>query len=84
MLVQGNQHLLVHNMDTVVKMMNSDECNTHVVTVHALFCRLSPYVGQVPQGKAIKDGKVDCLGWFNIKISRAKWLLSFAVSWTSC
>jgi len=49
-------------MDTVVKMMNSTECNTNVVTVHELFCRLSPYVGQVPQGMAIKDGKVALSG----------------------
>ena len=55
----GNLKSFVENPQLVQKVMNKEDCYSHLVLMDPLLCKLSPYLCHTMQSIVIKDGKTD-------------------------
>jgi hypothetical protein len=63
MMRRGNQKSFVEYPDIVKKTINKEEHYSHILPMHEMICKLSPYVRHTSQGMVVKEGKNPHVVW---------------------
>ncbi len=59
----GNSKSFNNNTNLVLKTMNKEDRYSHLIPLHEIMCRFSPYCCHTTQTMVIKGGKSDHLSW---------------------
>jgi hypothetical protein len=63
LLKQGNQKSVEENKKAVIKTMNKEDRNSHLISVSSIFCRFSAFCHHVPQGMNMKKPESPRIVW---------------------
>ena len=63
MMRRGNQKSFVKYPDIVTKTINKEDRYSHILPMHEMICKLSPYVRHTSQGMVVKEGKNPRVVW---------------------